>query len=406
MKKVKGFSTKALHTHYKPNNEDGAIIPPIHLSTTFKFGNGGGYYDGSVSKEEWENDKEFRFSNDYRHYDYSRTVNPTRLILEQTMAALDDNTYGLAYSSGSAVLANIVALLKPNEAILFSTDAYGGTYRFIVRVAGAQGIKYAIVDLTDLAATEKVLIANPVKIIWVETPANPLLKVTDIAGLADLAHRYNAVLVVDNTFATPILQQPAKHGADIVAYSTTKYINGHSDIVGGVLTTSNKEMYPRLKFLQNSIGAILSPFDSWMTLRGLRTLELRMKRHCENGEKIAALLVSHKKIKKVFYPGLFTGEQKKRVAKQMKHYGGMVSFELEDTYDIKKFITSLTYFPLAESLGGVESLLDHPASMTHASIPKKDREKMGFNDGLLRISAGIENSEDLLDDLSNALSNL
>ncbi len=403
MKKNKGFSTKALHSFYKPNKDDGAIIPPIHMSTTFAFGNNGGYYDGSLPREVWEAENAFKFNNDYHHYDYSRTVNPTRIILENTMAQMDNNKYGLAYSSGSAVLTNIVALLKPQEAILFSTDAYGGTYRYIVRAAGSQGIQYKIVDLTDLTKTEEVLKNSNIKIIWLETPTNPLLKVVDIARLSQLAKKYKALLVVDNTFASPIIQQPSELGADIVVYSTTKYINGHSDVVGGVLTTSSTELYPRLKFLQNSLGAILSPFDSWLTLRGLRTLELRMERHVDNAEKIAKFLSNHTKIKKVYYPGLFTGEQGKIVAKQMKRPGGMVSIEMKEAYDVQLFLNSLHYFPLAESLGGVESLIDHPASMTHSAIPKEEREKIGLSDGLLRISVGIENSEDLIADLTQAL---
>ncbi|VVA44016.1 Cystathionine beta-lyase [Candidatus Roizmanbacteria bacterium] len=375
---MKGFTTKALHTGYKPNDEDGAIIPPIHLSSTFKFGNKGGY-------------------------DYSRTVNPTRIILEQTLAQLDGNFFGLAYSSGSAVLANIVALLKKEEEILFSSDAYGGTYRFIVNVAGSQGVKFKIVDLTDYVKTEVILKNNNIKVIWIETPTNPLLKVVDISRLSVLAKKYRSLLVVDNTFASPVIQQPSRFGADIVVYSTTKYINGHSDVIGGALTTSNAELYSRLKFLQNGIGAILSPFDSWLTLRGLRTLELRMKRHIDNAEKIAEFLNKHKKIKKVYYPGLFTGDQKKIVKKQMIRPGGMLSIELKEKYDVKKFLNSLKYFPLAESLGGVESLIDHPASMTHASIPKEEREKIGLSDGLLRISVGIENIEDLIEDLRQSL---
>ena len=375
---MKGFTTKALHTYYKPNQEDGAIIPPIHLTTTFKSGNTG-------------------------RYDYSRTINPTRIILEQTLAKLDGNSFGLAYSSGSAALANIVALLKQNEAILFSTDAYGGTYRFIVQVAGDQGIKYKIINLTDYIKTEAILKAGGIKIIWVETPTNPLLKVVDIFRLSKLAKKYHSLLVVDNTFASPIIQQPAKLGADIVVYSTTKYLNGHSDVIGGALTTSNNKLYTKLKFLQNAIGAILSPFDSWLTLRGLRTLELRMERHIDNAEKIAEFLNKHKKIKTVFYPGLFTGEQKMIVEKQMKRPGGMMSIEIKEKYDVKKFLSSLKYFPLAESLGGVESLIDHPVSMTHASIPKEEREKIGLTDELLRMSVGIENIEDLIDDLKQAL---
>ncbi|SRR6266568_3985049 len=403
MKKAKGFSTKALHTFYKPNNDEGAIIPPVHFSTTFKFGNNGGFYDGSIPKEEWKEENKFKFNNDYTHYDYSRTANPTRIILEQTIAALDNNKYGLAYISGSAALANIVALLGPEESILFSSDAYGGTYRFIVRVAGAQGIKYNIVDLTDYSATEEVLKNNTVKIIWIEIPSNPLLKVADIAKLSQLAKKYKSLLVVDNTFATPILQQPSLFGADIVAYSTTKYINGHSDVVGGALTTSNNELYSRLKFIQNSIGAVLSPFDSWLTLRGLKTLELRINRQVDNAEKIAEFLSKHQKIKKVFYPGLFTGEQGKIVKKQMKRPGAIVSIELQEKYYPQKFLSALQYFPLAESLGAVESLVDHPASMTHASIPKAEREKIGLSDGLFRLSIGIENVDDLLDDLKHAL---
>lgn len=378
---MKGFTTKALHAFYEPSREDGAVIPPLHLTTTFKFGNEG-------------------------KYDYSRTVNPTRVLLEQTLATLDGNRYGLAYSSGSAALANIVALLSPGEKILFSTDAYGGTYRFIVNVAGKQGIGYEIADLTDLDAAEAVLKKGGVKIVWVETPTNPLLKVTDIKSLAALVHRYKGVLVVDNTFATPVLQQPAALGADVVAYSTTKYINGHSDSVGGALTMSDPDLYKRLKFIQNSIGAVLSPFDSWLTLRGLRTLELRMTRHCDNAEQIAGLLANHPKIKKVFYPGLFSGAQGKIVKKQMKRPGAMMSIEIDQKYDAQKFIAALKYFPLAESLGGVESLLDHPATMTHGAIPKEEREKIGLSDGLLRISVGIENTEDLTDDLTQALDRL
>jgi len=397
MKHKKGFSTKALHTHYKPNKDDGAIVAPVHFSTTFKFGNNGGYYDGSISRKEWEEENRFKFNNDYTHYDYSRTANPTRILLEQTIAALDNNTYGLCYSSGSAALANIVALLGSNESILFSSDAYGGTYRFIVKVAGAQGIKYVIADLTDLKMTEEALKNNNIKIIWIEIPSNPLLKVSDISKLSQLAKKYKAMLVVDNTFASPILQQPSSLGADVVVYSTTKYINGHSDVVGGAVTTSNKEVYTRLKFIQNSIGAILSPFDSWLTLRGLKTLELRINRQVDNAEIIADFL------KKIFYPGLFTGEQGKIVKKQMKRPGAIISLELKEEYDPQKFISALTYFPLAESLGAVESLIDHPASMTHSAIPKHEREKIGLSDSLFRLSIGIENVEDLLEDLSQAL---
>jgi len=397
------FTTKAIHSGYARNKEDGAVIPPLHLTTTFEFGNQGGYYDGSVSDEEWQKQKEIKFNNNHEHVDNARTENQTRLILESTMAALDGNRFGLAYSSGSAALANIVALLKQDEVILFSSDAYGGTYRFIVKVAGAQGLQYRIVDLTDPAQTEAALKQGAVRIIWVETPTNPLLKVVDIEVLATLAKTYGALLVVDNTFASPALQQPAALGADIVAYSTTKYINGHSDSIGGMLTLSDETLYARLKFLQNAIGAILSPFDSWLTLRGLKTLDLRMQRHQQNAVTIADMLVKHSKIRSVYFPGLFTGEQGAIVKKQMKGPGGMISFEIKEQYDAGRFIKALTLIPLAESLGGIESLLDHPASMTHGSIPREERLKIGLTDGLMRLSVGIEDAEDLVGDLLNAL---
>lgn len=375
---MKGTTTKLLHTHYKPSPYSGDIIPPIHISTTFKFGNNG-------------------------KYDYSRSGNPTRDTLEKTLAALDGATYGLAFSSGSAVLATIVSSLPKGKKILFSSDAYGGTYRYIVNVAAKQGIPYTIADFTNLKEVGYVLAQNDVGYVWVETPTNPLMKVADIRGLSKLAHKNGAYLVVDNTFATPILQKPMEVGADIVAYSTTKYINGHSDSIGGALTTSSKELYEQLKFLQNAIGAILSPFDSWLTLRGLRTLELRMKRHQENAKKIVHMLAKHKKVERVYYPGLFIGEQGRIVKKQMRGPGGMMSIELKKNYNVQAFLKALTYFPLAESLGGVESLIDHPASMTHASIPKAEREKIGLSDNLFRISVGIENAEDLLADLTQAL---
>lgn len=358
--------------------EDGAVIPPLHLSTTFCMGNG-------------------------QSYDYSRSGNPTREILEATIAALDGNTFGLAYASGSAVLANIVALLASGERILFSSDAYGGTYRFIVRVAHTQGIGYDIVDFSDLSQVEHILKKKKTKIIWIETPTNPLLKLADIAALSRLARQFDACLVVDNTFASPILQKPTEHGADIVVYSTTKYINGHSDSVGGALTTSDKTLYEKLKFLQNAIGAILSPFDSWLTLRGMKTLELRMQRHCKNAETIAKFLQNHPKIAQIYYPQFAQGDQHKIFLKQMKHAGGMISFELSKEKNSKKFIEALKYIPLAESLGGIESLLDHPASMTHSSIPPEERKRIGLSDGLFRLSVGIENIEDLLEDLSQAL---
>jgi cystathionine beta-lyase/cystathionine gamma-synthase len=358
------ITTRLLHSGYDPTNNHGAIIPPLHLSTTFTFGNDGGY-------------------------EYSRSGNPTRDTLETTLASLDEATYALAYSSGSAALANVASLLRQGEEFLFSSDAYGGTYRYIVQVLGRHSIQHRITDFTDLAA--------------VETPTNPLLKVSDITALAKLVHKHRALLVVDNTFATPIIQKPLPLGADIVAYSTTKYINGHSDSIGGSLVLRDKKLYDELRFLQNAIGAILSPFDSWLTLRGLRTLELRIKQHVRSARAIASLLSEHPKIKKVYYPGLFTGEQGNIVRRQMQQPGAIISVDFDPRYDVQQFLSALKYFPLAESLGGVESLIDHPASMTHAAIPKEEREKIGLGDGLFRISVGIENTNDLLEDIRTAL---
>jgi cystathionine gamma-lyase len=373
-----GITTKLLHTGYDPLSEQGAIIPPLHLSTTFDFTSGSGY-------------------------DYSRSGNPTRDILEATLARLDNASYALAYSSGSAALANVAALLSQGEEILFSSDAYGGTYRYITQVLARQGVKHRIADLTDPAAAEAVLREHPVKIVWVETPTNPLLKVTDITALAEVAHAHGAILAVDNTFASPVIQQPLELGADIVAYSTTKYINGHSDSTGGSLAVNDEALFERLKFLQNAIGAILSPFDSWLTLRGVRTLELRVRQHVANAQAIAELLANHPKIKKVYYPGLFKGKQGEIVKQQMKLPGAIISVELDPAYDVQQFLRSLKLFPLAESLGCIDSLIDHPATMTHAAIPKDDRIKIGLTDELFRISVGIENTKDLLADLSQAL---
>lgn len=373
-----GISTTILHSGYTPHGTDGAIIPPLHLSSTFLSGNSEGY-------------------------EYSRSGNPTRRVLERTLAALDEAHYALAYSSGSAVLANIATLLKDDEEFLFSSDAYGGTYRYIATTFEKQSRTYHIGNLTDLKATEELLKNSKIKIVWVESPTNPLLKVSDIRALAALAHTYGALLVIDNTFATPVIQKPLLLGADIVVYSTTKYINGHSDSIGGSLAVNDKKLYEELVFLQNAIGSILSPFDSWLTLRGLRTLELRMERHVKNAQAIAGLLQGHDKVKRVYYPQFFNGGQGEIVARQMRSPGAIISIELDERYDVQTFLGSLVYFPLAESLGGIDSLIDHPATMTHASIPAEERKKIGLSDNLLRISVGIENQDDLLRDIAQAL---
>lgn len=376
---MSGITTTLIHDGYDPSDDaSGAIIPPLHLSTTFKFGN-------------------------KKEYDYSRSGNPTRDALEKTLAALDGANHALTYSSGSAALANVAALLKQGEEILFSSDAYGGTYRYVTSVLARTGLKYHIVDFTDLQLVRQVVEQHNIRIIWTETPTNPLLKVADIHGLADIAHAHDALLVVDNTFLTPVAQRPIEHGADIVVYSTTKFINGHSDSIGGSLAVRDDALYEELKFLQNAIGAILSPFDSWLTLRGLRTLELRIRQHNESARKIADLLHDHPKIKRVYYPGLFEGEQGAIVKRQQLLPGAIISVELVDEVDAQQFLGSLRYFPLAESLGGVESLIDHPASMTHAAIPPDERAKIGLSDRLFRISVGIENTDDLVDDIQRSL---
>jgi cystathionine gamma-synthase len=376
-----GMTTRLLHSGYDPQLNHGAVIPPLHLSTTFIIGN-------------------------EHEYEYSRSGNPTREILETTLAALDDAAHALAYSSGTAALANIAALLETGQEILFSSDAYGGTYRHIVEVASVRDTGYQVVDFTDLAATAAMLAAHPIKLVWLETPTNPLLKVVDIAAVADLAHKHGAILAVDNTFATPFIQKPLALGADIVTYSTTKYLNGHSDSIGGSLAVNDEKLFEKLQFLQNAIGAMLSPFDSWLTLRGMRTLELRMAQHVKNTQVLVELLNAHPNVEKVYYPGLFTDQQAEIVARQMHTPGAMISIQLQPHCDVQKFIATLQYFPLAVSLGGVESLINHPSSMTHASIPPEEREKIGLSDSLLRISVGIENTDDLVTDMQAALDSL
>jgi cystathionine gamma-lyase len=371
------ISTQAIRSGYQPHRHDGAVQPPLHLSSTFVHGNEQGY-------------------------EYSRSGNPTRDIFERLLADLEGGQYGLAFSSGSAALALIAELFAPGEHVIFSTDAYGGTYRYFTKVGGPRGLQYSTVDTTVLAEIEAA-IRPGTKMIWIETPTNPLLKINDIAAIAELAKRHGFLLVVDNTFATPVSQLPLSLGADMVVHSTTKYLNGHSDSIGGAVVLNDVQLFEKLKFLQNAIGAILSPFDAWLQIRGLRTLVLRMKQHEENGRLIFEYLKSHPLVKSIYYPGDPTSPYKKIVQKQMKLVPGMISFELDvDLETSVKFLKSLKLFTMAESLGGVESLIEHPASMTHASIPREERLKIGLTDGLIRMSVGIEDGQDLLDDLRQA----
>ena len=372
-------STSAIHIFDEENKKDPnqPIITPLYLTSTYTFGN--------------PNER-----------DYSRSGNPNRSELEAILAKLDNNKYGVTFSSGSAALAAIVDLLKSGDTIAFSTDVYGGTYRFLTKVAAKRNIHLEIYDFSNLLHLKK-LATSKANIIWVETPTNPLLKIYDIEKLAEISRTIKSTFVVDNTFATSVIQKPSLLGADIVVISSTKYINGHSYSIGGSITTSNERLYEELSFLQNASGAILSPFDAWLTTRGVRTLDVRVKQQSASAEKIADFLIDNDQVSKVFYPKYADAGQREIVDKQMSLFGAMVSFELKENVDNTEFIEHLKLIPLAESLGGIESLLDHPASMTHASIPKDEREKIGLSDGLYRLSVGIEDVDDLIADLGNAI---
>lgn len=377
----KGFSTKAIHTGQEPDTATGATITPIYQTSTFtqeKIG---------VTKG----------------YDYSRSDNPTREVLEKAIAALENGAYGLAFASGLAAETTILSLLKPGDNIVAADDLYGGTYRLFTKVVANQGITTTFADGTNPASIESYITKNT-KIIWIETPTNPLLRLSDIQAISQIAKDRGVLLVVDNTFATPYFQKPLDLGADIVVHSVTKYINGHSDVVGGAVVTNNEELFQQIKFYQNAAGNILGPFDSWLTLRGLKTLAVRMERHESNAQKIAEFLVSNPNVITVNYPGLETHPQHDLAKKQMSGFGGMISFEIQGGIpEVNRFVENIKLFSLAESLGGVESLVSHPAQMTHASIPAYQRKNIGINDNLIRLSVGIEDVEDLIADLKYAL---
>lgn len=374
------FQTKAIHVGQDPDPTTGATIVPIYQTST--------YTQLDIGT--------------HRGYEYSRTHNPTRTALEECLASLEDGKYGLAYASGCAATTNVISLLKAGDHVLASDDLYGGTYRLFNRVLANFGITFSFIDMSD-----KELIKNSIqentKMIWIETPTNPLLKLCDIKMIANIAKSKGVVLAVDNTFMSPYFQKPLNLGADLVVHSTTKYIGGHSDVVGGIVITSNDDLYQRLKFNQNSMGAIPGPFDCWLTLRGVKTLALRMREHEKNANAVADFLINHPKIEKVNYPGLSSHPQHELAKSQMTGFGGMISFEVKGGLDAGKIVATKTkLFSLAESLGGVESLIGHPATMTHAAIPREERIKNGLNDGLIRISVGIEDKEDLIADLRQA----
>ncbi|TMI72871.1 MAG: cystathionine gamma-synthase [Bacillati bacterium ANGP1] len=374
----KRFETRAIHDGQDPDPATGAVMTPIYQTSTYA------QPEPAVHKG----------------YDYSRTANPTRTALETCLASLEDATYGLAFASGMAAITTIAYLLNPGDRVLGPDDVYGGTYRLFVRVLQRYGIQPAFVDMTDLTRVEAAMAARP-RMVVIETPTNPFLKILDIARIAELAHAHDALVVVDNTFASPYFQQPLGLGADLVVHSTTKYLGGHSDVVGGGVVTSSKELYETLKFHQNAAGAVPGPFDCWLVLRGIKTLAVRMERHASNALQVAQFLRGHPAVARVLYPGLPDHPGHHLAGRQMKGFGGMVSVVLKGGGQAARAAASATrVFVLAESLGGVESLLDHPASMTHASLAGSPLQ---VDEGLLRLSVGIEHVQDLIDDLAQAL---
>lgn len=379
------FATKAIHAGQSADPTTGATIVPIYQTST--------YTQQAVGK--------------HRGYDYSRTINPTRVALEAQLAALENAAHASAFASGMAATSAVLNLLSAGDHVVATDDMYGGTYRLFSRVFARYGIEFTYADLSDLAAARAALRANT-RLIWVETPTNPLLKLIDIAAIAHLCHADRRIVVaVDNTFATPYFQQPLALGADVVVHSTTKYIGGHSDVVGGVAITSDDAIAETIRFHQNSVGGVPSPVDAWLTMRGAKTLALRMREHERNARAIADFLATHPKVERVYYPGLASHDGHELARRQMSGFGGMLSFTLRSSEArAMEFAAGLRYVSLAESLGGVESLICHPARMTHASLPKEDRERRGITDGLLRLSVGIEDADDLIDDLATALARL
>ncbi|WP_178990970.1 cystathionine gamma-synthase [Winogradskyella schleiferi] len=376
------FNTKTIHGGQKPDAAYGSVMPPIYQTSTYAQSTPGGH----------------------KGYEYSRTHNPTRTALENAFASLENGKYGLAFSSGLAAIDAILKLLKPGDEVVSTNDLYGGTYRLFTKIYEDFGIKFHFTGMENAKRIEDNINENT-KLIWVETPTNPMLNIIDIVSVAKIAKRYEVLLAVDNTFATPYLQQPLELGADIVMHSATKYLGGHSDLVMGALIVKDKDLAARLYFIQNACGAVCGPQDAFLALRGIKTLHIRMQRHCENGHAVAEYLAQHPKIENVYWPG-FQNHPNHDIAKsQMKAYGGMVSFTTKgNNYEEAiKIVENLKIFTLAESLGGVESLAGHPASMTHASIPKEEREKIGVVDSLIRLSVGIEDEADLIADLKQAI---
>lgn len=375
------FATLAVHAGQEPDPATGAIMTPVYLTST--------YVQEAPGK--------------HKGFEYSRTLNPTRLALERNLAALEGGQYGLCFSSGMAAISTVVQALSAGDHVVSCNDLYGGTYRVFTKVFSRFGLEFSFADATDEKSVARA-ITKKTKLLWIETPSNPLLKITDIRALARLAHSRGVQIAVDNTFASPCLQQPLALGADLVVHSTTKYLGGHSDVVGGAVVTNSKEVFERLKFLQNAVGAIPGPMDCFLVLRGTKTLPLRMERHSANAMKIAEHLSKHPQVSRVYYPGLPKHPGHAIAKRQMRAFGGMISFELKGGLSRALGVIAKTkIFSLAESLGGVESLIGHPATMTHASIPREERIKAGLTDGLIRLSVGIEDADDLIADLDYAI---
>ena len=376
------FATKAIHAGVHPDESTGAIMTPIYQTST--------YVQDGVGN--------------HKGYEYSRTLNPTRHALEKNIAAIENGRFGAAFGSGLAAIDCVVKMLSPGDEVISTNDLYGGTYRLFTTIFAKYGIKFQFVDMSDASNVENFVTPNT-KLIWVETPTNPMMNIVDIEAVAKIAKKAGAMLAVDNTFATPYLQTPIDLGADIVMHSATKYLGGHSDVVMGILVTDNEDISKEMYRIQNSTGAVTAPMDSFLVLRGIKTLHLRVQRHCENGAKIAHWLVKHPKVDKVYWPGFESHPNHAIAKKQMRDFGGMISFTLRgnNIEDAHAIVKKVELFALAESLGGVESLIGHPATMTHASIPKEEREKTGVVDSLIRLSVGVEDVEDLIADLEQAL---
>lgn len=378
-----GFSTDAIHAGQQPDESTGAVITPIYQTSTY------------VQQRLGE----------HKGFEYARTQNPTRMAVEGNIAALEKGLGGVAFASGMSAISAALTFVGKDERVVVTEDVYGGTYRLFEKILRPYGIHFTYVDSSRLDEIEDEM-AEDVALVFLESPTNPLLRITDLSAVAKTAHRYNARVVVDNTFMSPFFQRPLELGADLVLHSTTKYLNGHSDSVGGIVVASKREDVEHLHFVQNAIGAILSPFDSWLLLRGTKTLSLRMERHDSNARALANFLSQQAKVEKVYYPGLSSHPGHELAKKQMYGFGGMLSLELGSLDNARKVLEGVRLFSLAESLGGVESLISHPATMTHASIPPEDRIRFGVTDGLVRLSVGVEDLQDLQDDLQQALAKI